>query len=237
MTSNQKILAIVPARGGSKGVPRKNVRLVGGKPLIAWTIIAAREAKRVDRVILSSDDPEIIATARDWHCEVPFVRPAELASDTASMLDVVHHAVASCGQDSDWIVLLQPTSPLRSAEDIDMAVAACERSGAPACVTVTLADKSPFWMFFREPSGHMKPVIDDARSLAYRRQDLPPIYTLNGAVYVARREWLTGRRSFLSEQTICHVMPRDRSLDVDTEHDISLVEAFLSVRNNAALQS
>ena len=112
MLNGERVLAIVPARGGSKGVPRKNVRVVGGRPLIAWTIAAAKATVSVDRVILSSDDPEIIAAARDAGCEAPFVRPAALATDTASMLDVVHHAVENCGEEVGWIVLLQPTSPL-----------------------------------------------------------------------------------------------------------------------------
>lgn len=235
MIGDEKVLAIIPARGGSKGVPRKNVRTVGDRPLIAWTINSALSARTIDKAILSSDDPEIIDVARQWGCDTPFVRPAELASDTASMLDVVHHAVDICGTGFKWIVLLQPTSPLRSAEDIDATVTLCQRAGAPAAVTVTPADKSPFWMYFRGDTGLMTPVMDDERNLKYRRQDLPTAYALNGAVYVARRDWLKGRTSFISPETICHVMPRERSVDVDSEHDLSLLKAYLSVRNNAAL--
>lgn len=235
MIGKDKVLAIIPARGGSKGVPRKNVRSVGGKPLIAWTVTSALAATTIDRIILSSDDAEIIETARQWGCEIPFIRPPDLATDTASMLDVIHHAVDHCGSGFEWVVLLQPTSPLRSPDDIDATVNACIQAHAPAAVTVTPSDKSPFWMYFRGDSGLMKPILDDPRNLSYRRQDLPPAYALNGAVYVARRDWLKGRTSFLSPETICHVMPRDRSIDIDTEFDISMLEAYLSVRNNAAV--
>ncbi|WP_341894455.1 acylneuraminate cytidylyltransferase family protein [Ferrovibrio terrae] len=235
MIGKEKVLAIIPARGGSKGVPRKNVRIVGGKPLIAWTVASALAAKTVDRTILSSDDPEIMTAAQDWGCEIPFTRPPNLATDTASMLDVVHHAVENCGGGFEWVVLLQPTSPLRSPDDIDATIYACVQANAPAAVTVTPSDKSPFWMYFRGESGLMKPVLDDPRTLSYRRQDLPSAYALNGAVYVARRDWLKGRSSFVSPETICHIMPRDRSIDIDTEFDLSMLEAYLSVRKNAAV--
>jgi CMP-N,N'-diacetyllegionaminic acid synthase len=227
MIGNERVLAIVPARSGSKGLPRKNLRLVGGRPLISWTIAAAKAAKTVDRVILSSDDPEVITIAREAGCEVPFVRPAPLATDTASMLDVVHHAIAECGNGFAWIALLQPTSPLRSADDIDATIRACHDSRAPACVTVAAACKSPFWMFFREADGRMRPVIAESASPPYRRQELRTAYALNGAVYVARREWLAGRTSFLSDETISHVMPRERSIDVDTEMDLKILNALV----------
>jgi len=230
MLNGERVLAIVPARGGSKGVPRKNVRVVRGRPLIAWTIAAARAATVVDRVILSSDDQEIIAAARDAGCEVPFVRPAALATDTASMLDVVHHAVENCGEEFEWIVLLQPTSPLRAASDIDATLKACLDTGAPACITVTAADKNPHWMFYRQADGHMSPVIEREGAAANRRQDLPQAYALNGAVYAARRSWLNKRTSFLSPETICHVMPRERSIDIDTETDFVILQAMLSER-------
>jgi len=235
MLDGEKVLAIVPARGGSKGVPRKNLRMVGGRPLIAWTIAAAKAAAAVDRVILSSEDQGIIAAGRDAGCDVPFVRPAELATDSASLLDVVHHAVAQCGDGFGWVVLLQPTSPLRAASDIDATLKTCQDAHAPACVTVTPADKNPLWMFFREDDGRMRPVIETSTTPAFRRQDLPQAYALNGAVYAARRPWLAGRNSFLSAGTVCHVMPRERSIDVDTEMDFVILRALLSERINEAV--
>lgn len=234
MLHGEKVLAIAVARGGSKGLPRKNVLPLGDKPLVAWTVAAALKSQHVDRVILSSDDEEIIAAARSAGCEVPFVRGAALASDTTSMLDVVHDAVARCGEGFTWIVLLQATSPLRQAADIDAALRACVSAGAPACVTVTPVDKNPAWMFLRSADGHMSPVLDGV-SPAFRRQDLAQAYVLNGAVYVARRDWLVGRNTFLSAETVCHVMPRERSIDIDTHLDFAIAKILLSENRNEPL--
>lgn len=235
MLNGDKVMAIVAARGGSKGLARKNVLPIGGKPLIAWTVAAAKKSAVIDRVILSSDDAEIAAAARAAGCDVPFTRAAELATDKAAMLDVVHDAVARCGDGFRWIVLLQATSPLRTAADIDAALKTCADAGAPACVSVTPVDKNPAWMFFRDNDGRMTPVLDGAGASAARRQDLPQAYVLNGAVYVARRDWLAGRASFLSPQTVCHVMPRERSIDIDTELDFAIAEKLLSERLNEAV--
>ena len=234
MLNGEKVLAIVAARGGSKGLPRKNVLPIGGKPLIAWSVAAAKASKVIDRVILSSDDAEIAAAARAAGCEVPFTRSAELATDKAAMLDVVHDAVARCGDGFGWVVLLQATSPLRTAADIDAALKACADARAPACVSVTPVDKNPAWMFFRGNDGRMTPVLDSTGAAA-RRQDLPQAYVLNGAVYAARRDWLAGRASFLSPQTVCHVMPRERSIDIDTELDFAIAGKLLSERLNEAV--
>ncbi|MBC7905480.1 MAG: acylneuraminate cytidylyltransferase family protein [Rhodospirillaceae bacterium] len=234
MIAGQSVLAIAAARGGSKGVPRKNVRPVGGQPMIAWTVQAARQSAHVDRLILTTDDAEIAEMARTHGCEIPFLRPPHLASDDASMMDVVHHAIAECGDGFDWVVLLQATSPLRLAGDIDALLEACVAAGAPAGVTVTPSDKSPFWMFYRDAAGGMDPVLP-AAAQAKRRQELPQAYALNGAVYVARRDWIAGRSSFLSDSTLCHVMPRERSVDVDTEMDMIIAEALFSQRNNGTL--
>src|SRR5262245_25182815 len=126
MIDAKRVLGLITARGGSKGVPRKNVRPLGGKPLLAWTIEAARNAPVIDRLILSSDDAEIIEVARAWGCEVPFVRPPELATDTADSVEVVRHALSTLGEDYDYVVLLQPTSPLRTGEDIENCVRLCD---------------------------------------------------------------------------------------------------------------
>ncbi len=235
MLNGEKVLAIVAARGGSKGLPRKNVLPIGGKPLIAWTVAAAKASKVIDRMILSSDDVEIANAARAAGCDVPFTRAPELATDTAAMLDVVHDAVNRCGDGFGWVVLLQATSPLRTAADIDGALKTCADAGAPACVSVTPLDKNPAWMFFREQDGRMAAVLGSAELPATRRQDLPQAYVLNGAVYVARRDWLAGRASFLSPQTVCHVMPRARSIDIDTELDFAIAEKLLSERLNEAI--
>lgn len=224
MIDGGKVLAVVPARGGSKGVPRKNIRMIGGKPLIGWTIDAARASRYIDRVILSSDDAEIAMVARGLGCEVPFVRDAALAGDAAPTIDVVVDALHRCPGHA-WVVLLQPTSPLRSAEDIDETIDCCMRTKAPACVSVALAQESPYWMYTIGDNGAMRPLL--AGTSATRRQDLPAVYSLNGAVYVARTEWLLSERTFLHEHTVAHIMPAERSLDIDTEFDIAQLEMIL----------
>ncbi len=232
MIDGKKVLAVITARGGSKGLPGKNVRQVGGKPLVAWSIAAANASSYIDRLILSSDDEEIIETAKGFGCEAPFVRPAELAGDGAPSEEVLIHALDNTDGEFDYLVLLQPTSPLRRADDIDACLEACRRSGAPACVTVTPAEKSPYWMYALEGGNKMRPLLT-APGPAYRRQDLPAAYALNGAVFVAEIPWFRARKTFVAPQAIAHVMPRERSLDVDTALDLLFVEAIMAAHADA----
>lgn len=227
MIEGKKILAIIPARGGSKGLPRKNLLEAGGKPLIAWTIEEGLKSAYIDRLILSSEDPEIMATAKKWGCEVPFSRPPELADDKAATADVVLDALAKIKEQYDYVVLLQPTSPLRSSDDIDLCIKECHESGATSCVTVTKSDKSPFWMFFLDAQKRMEPVIEAAKRPT-RRQDLPNAYTLNGAVYVVNREWFQENGVFVDKHSIAHVMPKDRSIDIDSEDDLNIFRYLIT---------
>ncbi len=211
------VVALITARGGSKGLPRKNVLPLCGKPLIAWTIEAALRATSVDRVVLSSDDDEISSIAARFGCEVLFKRPAELASDTASSMDVVRHALAQL-TDAQMIVLLQPTSPLRTHADIDAAVSRVRTGDAPACVSVCEVSESPYWMYRIGKQGQIQPLMP-THLPPQRRQDLEPIYRLNGAVYVAQSAWLLQNGGFVSAQTVAHCMPASRSIDIDTAAD------------------
>lgn len=225
MIQGKKVLAIIPARGGSKGIPRKNIVQVAGKPLIAWTIEEARKSTYIDRVILSSEDPEIVEVAKSLGCDVPFIRPKELAMDETPGIDPVIHA---CNElpDYHYVVLLQPTSPLRLSVDIDGCIEKCVESAAPACVSVSEPEKSPYWMYRLDSEGKMKPILES--NTAYlRRQDTPKVYSLNGAVYVGQREWLLEKRSFITEETVAYVMPASRSWDIDTEIDLICCEHLL----------
>ena len=174
MIEGRSILAVIPARGTSRGLPGKNTLLAGGKPVIAWSIEAAQASRYVDRVILSSEDEEIMEMARQWNCEVPFARPPELATDAARIEDALLHALDTIVETYDYLVLLQPTSPLRSAEDIDRCLEICQRTGAPACVSVSEPRRSPYWMYRVEDDGRMEPLFDDGPEI-HRRQDLPTI--------------------------------------------------------------
>ncbi|MCC7016143.1 MAG: acylneuraminate cytidylyltransferase family protein [Rhodospirillales bacterium] len=223
--SGRTVLAVIAARGGSKGLPGKNVADLGGKPVVAWSVAAGRGSRCVDRLILSSDDPRIIRAARRAGCEVPFRRPARLATDTASVHDVLFHALDALDENFDYVVLLQAASPLRAAGDIDACVRLCHRGGAPV-VSVAPVAKPPHWTFALDSEGRLKPVVE-ARRVADRRQDLPPIYAPNGAVYVARTEWLRRHRSFFGPETRAHVMPAERSVDIDTRLDLLLARALV----------
>jgi CMP-N,N'-diacetyllegionaminic acid synthase len=226
MIEGRKVLGIIPARGGSKGVPGKNIRLVAGKPLIALSIEQACNSAYIDRTVVSSDDDEIISIARQWGGDVPFVRPAELAADeTPGMAPVLHALDQILGY--DYVVLLQPTSPLRLAEDIDGCIRHCVSSNSPACVTVALATESPYWMFTVDPQSRLKSLLG-LTSLGPRRQDLPEVYSINGAVYVARIDWLRQTGTFISEETTGYVMPRERSIDLDSELDFKHLEMHYS---------
>jgi len=227
MIDNKKVLAIIPARGGSKGIPRKNIVPLCGKPLIAWTIEAANTSAYIDRVILSSEDPEIIDVARQWGCEAPFVRPAELSADTTPGIDPVLHALATLPEKYEYVVLLQPTSPLRNPFDIDGAIEKAVNGGHPACVSVTSANKGPQWMFYVNSDEHLVPFMDSSQ-VAANRQELTSLYLPNGAVYVANVDWLIKSRSFYSPETAAYVMPEDRSVDIDSSLDLRFCE-FLMV--------
>jgi CMP-N,N'-diacetyllegionaminic acid synthase len=224
----KRVLAVITARGGSKGVPRKNVRMLGGRPLIAWTIAAAKAARSVDRTILSSEDAEIIGLAKQWDCDVPFTRPAELARDETAGIEPVLHALDALPEKYDYIVLLQPTSPLRTGGDIDGCIAHCHDNQAPACVSVTEPDKSPWWMYTVDGAGRMHPLL--GRERFDRRQDLPQVYALNGAVYAAQCRWLKDTRTFVTAETVAYVMPRERSVDIDTELDLKICELLLQAQ-------
>lgn len=218
MIEGRKVMGVIPARGGSKGIPRKNLRLLAGKPLIAWTIEEAKKSQYIDRLILSSEDEEIIKAAQEWGCEVPFVRPAELARDDTPGLEPVIHALKTTGDGYDYVVLLQPTSPLRTVNDIDDCIRYCVREGAPVCVSVSLAGKSPYWMHTLNEHNRLRPLLP-AEKPAERRQDLPPVYVENGAVYVAETGYLLKEKRFITEETLAYIMPADRSWDIDTEMD------------------
>ncbi|KOY82378.1 acylneuraminate cytidylyltransferase family protein [Lysinibacillus sp. FSL H8-0500] len=224
------ILAIIPARGGSKGLPRKNVKELAGKPLIAWTIEAAKQSKYISRVILSSEDPEIIEVAQQYSCDVPFIRPIELAQDDTSTIDVIIHAIEQC-KDFDYIVLLQPTSPLRTTEDIDDCIQKLIENKADFCVSVTETTKSPYWMYTME-NDKMSPLLQQEQ-LITRRQELPIVYALNGAVYVAKTDALLAEKSFLTEHTIGYTMPQEKSFDIDTSIDFKICECLLVDRSGA----
>jgi N-acylneuraminate cytidylyltransferase len=225
MIEDKKVIGIIPARGNSKGVPKKNIKPLSGTPLIGWTIKEARKSKYIDKLILSSDNQEIISVAKRYGLEAPFLRPSELAQDDTIPTEVIIHALKKC-PGFDLIVVLQPTSPFRKAEDIDGAIWKVVDSGAPACVSVTLPDKSPYWMFGIDQKERLTSLFPD-KPLAANRQEQPLVYALNGAVFVANVKFLLEQRSFICPETVGYVMPRSRSIDIDDEMDFLLAKALI----------
>lgn len=235
MIGSRRVLAVIPARGGSKGVPGKNILPVGGRPLIGWTIAAARESVHVDRAIVSTDDEEIMAVARDEGGETPYRRAPSLATDTATSVDVVLDALERV-PGYDIVVLLQPTSPLRTAADIDAALRLMIDRQAPGCVSVCEATEHPWLMFRADGEGRLDSYCAPPQGSSLRRQDLPPAYMLNGAVYAVQTVRLVGtRRFFVPGETVPYVMPIEKSHDIDTWDDLRRVDKIFqsSVRDQS----
>ena len=227
---------MIPARGGSKGIPRKNLAPLAGRPLIAHTIDAARASERLTRLIVSTDDDEIAGVARDLGADVPFLRPVRLAADDTPMIDVLQDALRTLREheayETDVLVLLQPTSPFRRAEHIDAAVDLLISSGADAVVSVVAVPHQftpSSLMTIR--GGSLVPWQDGA--LPSRRQDKPELFARNGpAVLAVRPRVLTDHGTLFGENTRALVMPRDKSLDIDDAFDLQLAELLIAGRRS-----
>jgi CMP-N,N'-diacetyllegionaminic acid synthase len=226
-----RILGLIPARGGSRGVPRKNVRDLCGKPLIAYTIEAARGSTALARVVLSTDDAEIAEAGKRYGAGVPFVRTAELAKDDTPMLPVVRDAVERLeaqGDRYDAICLLQPTNPLRTPEDIDACVSTLRVSGADCVVSVlpVPSEHHPYWAYVADEQGALRLANGDSAPVP-RRQALPPAFHREGSVYVVRRDVLMERNTLYGDRVVGHLMESGRSVNIDTPEDWERAEALL----------
>jgi N-acylneuraminate cytidylyltransferase len=226
------ILALVTARGGSKRLPGKNLRPLGGKPLIVWSIEVAKRVPAICDVLVSTDDPAIAQVARDTGALVPWLRPAELATDTASSVDVCLHALEWYEGEKgkvDGLLLLQPTSPFRSCATVLRGIELFAQHQRHPVVGVASAKSHPMWCFELK-EGRMRPFID-GEALHLRSQDLPPAFAVNGAFYLSAPEDLRKRQSFYSDDMVPLVMDDpEESIDIDTEWDWRMAEAVLAVR-------
>lgn len=230
-------LAVIPARGGSKRVPRKNVREVGGKPLIAHTIDQAAQADRIDRAIVSTDDDEIADTAREYGGDVPFERPESLATDDATSPPVIEHAldwIEAKGEPPDTVVMLQVTSPLRTADDIDETVQTLHGNDeATSAISVSNFDTPPYWALEMGDDGRVNSHFD--REVLWvddipRSQDFETLYYPNGAVFAADVEVFREVGRFYTETTVGVEMPPERSLDIDEPYELELVRHLFEAR-------
>lgn len=224
------MIAIIPARGGSKGLPGKNIKLMNGKPLIAYTVEAALHAKTIDRVVLSTDDDEIARIAMDYGAEVPFMRPAELASDTAMAVDnyiyTINRLETESGHVIDSFVVLQPTSPLRISDDIDGSVALFKEKHADSVISYCREAHPVFWHKKIDENNRL---MDLFETTIANRQDLPVTYYPNGAVYVFRTSMIRNRQ-YYTDKSYAYIMPRSRSVDIDFIEDFEYAEFLLSRR-------
>lgn len=229
--SDMRILGLIPARGGSKGLPGKNVRNLAGRPLIAWTVLAGIESGVLDAVVVSTDDDAIADAAAESGAQV-LRRPAELATDTAAMADVVLHALDTLeAQDGDFthVMLLQPTSPLRGPAEVRQAVDRLRETGGRAVVSVCPAEHSPLLANTLPDDGSMAQFLRPEVSRA-NRQALAQHYRLNGAVYLAETGFFREHRTFIAEGTFAYVMEAECSVDIDTQLDFRLAELLMSDR-------
>jgi len=227
------MIGIIPARGGSKGVPGKALRELAGKPLIAYTIEAAKASQRLDCAIVTTDDEAIADAARQFGADVPFIRPAELATDETPMLPVLQHA-ARWYEDNHGpvklVVLMDPTTPMRTASDIDNCIELAERMGADSVVSVCEAEHNPYFVMVELAEGDkMVPLMRPAKPIS-RRQDAPPVYRINAAVYAIRRDVLLNEGKIFTDNSIAYVMPEERSGHIDTEADFVMTEALVKWR-------
>ena len=223
---NKTFLAIIPARGGSKRLPRKNILDLCGKPLISWSIEAALKSKYISKVVVSSDDEEILNISSNFGADI-IKRPYELANDTATTFDTVKHTIDNF-ENYDYIVLLQPTSPLRNVKHIDEAIELLEEKQADAIVSVCEMDHSPLWSNTLPKDGNMNNFLRD-EVLNKRSQDLEKYYRVNGAIYICKTDKLLENKSFfLKDNIFAYIMDRKSSIDIDEEIDFEIAKVLIN---------
>lgn len=234
MFNDMRILALIPARGGSKGIKNKNIIDIGGKPLISYTIAAGKQSRYIDDVVVTTDSETIKDVAIKYGADVPFLRPAELAKDTSTSLDAVLHAVHELenqGRNYDVLILLQPTSPLRTAEDIDSAIEKFNKYGCESLVSVSEVKDHPIFMRKIIDDRSMEKFLNQKSTI--RRQDMPPIYRVNGGIYINLIKELNEDTSF-GDNKVPFIMEQRHSVDVDEYSDIALVEYYLNHESKEA---
>jgi len=229
MFNKHKIVCVIPARGGSKGIPRKNIKLLAGKPLIAYTIVQALRSQYIDKTLVSTDDQEIADISRQYGAEVPFMRPADLAGDHVATIDVLLHAVQWMEKqekyDFDILVLLHATTPLRSVDDINSCIKMLVETKADNVFSVTEAHRNPYF--------NMVEAGDDGiATLAKKgdyatRQSAPKVYDMNASIYVWWKDVLKNEKKIFLKKSRIYIMPKERSIDIDDDLDFKVAEFLL----------
>ena len=228
------MIAIIPARGGSKGLPGKNILLLNGQPLINYTIQAAIQSKEISRVIVSTDSADIAAVARKAGAEVPFLRPKELATDSSLAIDTYLYTCERLSDNSnkpvEHIVVLLPTSPLRLSEDIDHAIEIFKEKNADSVISVTEMSHPISWVKEIDKNGVLRNYMLDEGNKLSNRQEYQVKYIPNGSIYILKYSLLKRNRDYYSEKTYPYIMPRDRSIDIDDKIDFDMADFFMRKR-------
>lgn len=238
MIGDKRVLALIPARSGSKGLPDKNIRMLGGKPLLAWPISAARASRYVDRIVLSTDSVEYAMLGEAFGAEVPALRPAELAADTSPSIDFIVHMVETLKEtddDYDLLVLLEPTSPLTEGSDIDRALEMLV-AGLPDVVSAVgvarMETIHPAFALKRDDRGIISPISGGSFGVLPRRQDLPSVFHLDGSFYISTIPAILERKTFCHDQTLGIETDKSKSYEVDDLLDFVCIEAILNHRSS-----
>lgn len=221
------LIGLIPARGGSKEIKRKNIKEIFGKPLIAWTIKQALESKYLDRVIVSTDDDEIANISADFGAEVPFIRPKRISLDDSPGISNVLHLIEEIPE-TKKILYLQPTSPLREVEDILNIIEQQNKYHSESCISISKVPKHPSWMYKVGSNKKINPIFNE--ELVSRRQDLSEVYVINGALYLGNAEFYKREKNFINSETTAYIMPKERSLDIDDMDDWRLAELKLKIK-------
>lgn len=226
MMNNLKVLGVITARGGSKGIPRKNIKKLAGKPLIVHTINAVCGSRLLTRAIVSTDDEEIAEISKKYGAEVPFLRPTELAQDKSTSIEVVQHAVSELkkqGEEYDYVMILQPTSPLRTSEDIDESIRIAEETGADSVMSMVELDDFSSKKIKKVTNTIIKPYFEEEGKESSRRQDLEKAYRRNCAVYLTKTE-LIKKGDLFGQDSRAYIMPGERSVDINKPVDFEMAE-------------
>jgi len=231
MFKNKTFLAIIPARGGSKGLPRKNIKELNGKPLIEWSIKTGLKSKYLDEVVVSTDDQEIADIAQQHGAKIPFLRPVYLANDTATSFDAIKHTIDfyknTLNKEFDYIVLLEPTSPLRTIDDIDKAIEQLLESDASSIVGICKTeDQNPAFLVNKNAQGFIQG-YENKDMKVLRRQDIQDVYFFEGTIYISATKTLLNTKTFYHKNTIGYEVPKYKSLEIDDMDDFIMVEAMM----------
>ena len=225
------MIAIIPARGGSKGIPGKNIKELCGKPLIAYTILAALNSKEIEKVVVTTDCEEIACIAKQYGAEVPFMRPKELAGDSSSAIDVYMHAVSFLENvlktKIDKFMALLPTAPFRTTEDIECALTLFKESKAETLISMKEADTPVSWYYKMDCDGRVQNLGVNSINAVSNRQENERYYVPNGAIYILDKKLLEEKRTYYCENTVAYVMTPEKSVDIDYELDFRFAEFLI----------